>query len=84
MAITNETLKIVNKGVYDTRKYIEQLETLSKKLVKCYIWSVTFYGAEIWTLKSRSEVPGKFSNVVLQKNGEDQLARSYEKLGSIT
>jgi hypothetical protein len=24
---------------------------LRKKLVKCYIWSVTFYGAEIWALQ---------------------------------
>jgi hypothetical protein len=22
---------------------------LSKKLVKCYIWSITLYGAETWT-----------------------------------
>jgi hypothetical protein len=22
---------------------------LSKKLVKCYIWSMAFYGAETWT-----------------------------------
>jgi len=25
---------------------------LRKKLVKCYIWSVAFYGAEIWTLRA--------------------------------
>jgi hypothetical protein len=31
------------------------------------------------TLESSSEIPGKFSNVVLEKNGEDQLDRSYEK-----
>jgi hypothetical protein len=24
---------------------------LSKRLVKCYIWSITFYGAEIWALR---------------------------------
>jgi hypothetical protein len=33
--------------------------------VKCYIWSIALYGAEIWTL--RSEVPGMFWNVVLEK-----------------
>jgi hypothetical protein len=44
--------------------------------VKCYIWSVTFYGAEI--SGSRSETPGKFWNVVLEKDGEDQLDRSCE------
>jgi hypothetical protein len=24
---------------------------LMKKLVKCYIWSISLYGAEIWTLR---------------------------------
>jgi hypothetical protein len=31
------------------------------------------------TSESRSEVSGKFWNVVLEKNGEDQLDRSFEK-----
>ena len=25
---------------------------LRKKLVKCYIWSMAAYGAEIWTLRA--------------------------------
>jgi hypothetical protein len=25
---------------------------LRKKLVKCYIWSIALYGAEIWTLRA--------------------------------
>jgi hypothetical protein len=25
---------------------------LSKKLVKCYVWSIAFYGAETWTLRA--------------------------------
>jgi len=25
---------------------------LRKKLVNCYIWSITFYGAETWTLRT--------------------------------
>jgi len=25
---------------------------LRKKLVKCYIWSIAFYGAENWTLRA--------------------------------
>jgi hypothetical protein len=33
---------------------------LRKKLEKCYIWSIALYGAETWTLESRSEVSGKF------------------------
>jgi len=32
----------------------------------------------------RSETPGKFWNVVLEKDGEVQLDRSCEKLRSIT
>jgi len=33
---------------------------------------------------SRSEIPGKFWNVVLQKDGEDQLDRSCEKWRRVT
>jgi len=29
--------------------------------------------------RSRSEIPGKFRNVVLEEDGEDQLGRSCEK-----
>jgi hypothetical protein len=28
---------------------------LRKKLVKCYIWSITLYGAETWTLRAADE-----------------------------
>jgi hypothetical protein len=38
--------------------------------VKCYIWSIALYGAETWLFETRSEVPGKFWNVVLEKDGE--------------
>ena len=33
---------------------------------------------------SRSETPGKFLNVVVEKDGKDQLAWSYEKWRRIT
>ena len=36
------------------------------------------------TSGSRSEKPGKFRNVVLEKDGEDQLDRSREKWRSVT
>jgi hypothetical protein len=26
-----------------------------KKLVKCYIWSIVLYGAEIWTLRAADQ-----------------------------
>ena len=28
---------------------------LRKKLVKCYIWSMAFYGGEIWTLRAADQ-----------------------------
>jgi len=34
--------------------------------------------------ESRSEMPGKFCNMVLENDGEDKLDRSCEKLRSIT
>jgi len=58
---------------------------LRKKLVKCYIWSIALYGAETWTLRAvDQESPGKFWNVVLEKDGEGQLDRSCVKWRSIT
>jgi hypothetical protein len=32
---------------------------LRKKIVKCYIWSLAFYGAENWTSR-KVEIPGAF------------------------
>jgi hypothetical protein len=51
---------------------------LRKKLVRCCIWSIDLCGAETWTLESKSEIRGKFSNVV-EKND-----RSREKIRSNT
>jgi hypothetical protein len=28
---------------------------LRKKLVKCYIWSMAFYGAETWTFRAADQ-----------------------------
>ena len=28
---------------------------LRKKLIKCYIWSTAFYGAETWTLRAADQ-----------------------------
>jgi len=30
---------------------------LRKKLVKCYVWSIALYGAEIWTLRAMDQKP---------------------------
>jgi hypothetical protein len=52
---------------------------LRKKLVKYYIWNIAF-GAENWTLRAVDQKHlESFANVVLEKDGEDQLDRSCEK-----
>jgi hypothetical protein len=57
----------------------------SKKLVKCYILSIALYGAVTWdTSESRSETLGKFWNVVLDEDGEEQSDRLCEKWRSVT
>jgi hypothetical protein len=44
---------------------------LRKKLVKCYVWSSVLCGVETWTLRKKTlETAGKFSNVVLEKDGD--------------
>ena len=53
---------------------------LRKKLVKCFIWSMVLYGAETWTLRAADQkYLESFLNVVLEKDGQDQLGRSCEK-----
>ena len=47
---------------------------LRKKLVKCYNWGIALYGAESWTVRAvEKKHLGKFGNVVLEKDGKDQL-----------
>jgi hypothetical protein len=41
------------KAAFSKKKilFINKLDlNLRKKLVKCYIWSIALYGAEMWTL----------------------------------
>jgi hypothetical protein len=39
--------------------------------VKCYIWSIAYiWCGNLDSSETRSEVPGKFWNVVLEKDGE--------------
>jgi hypothetical protein len=43
-------------------------------------WSIAFYGSETWTLrKVYQKYLEIFRNVVMEKEGEDQLVRSCEK-----
>jgi hypothetical protein len=48
-------------------------------LEHCFLWCW-----KVDTSENRSEVSGKFWNVVLEKNGEDSLDWSCEKWRSIT
>jgi hypothetical protein len=52
---------------------------LRKKLVKCYIWSVALYGAEIETVWGVDQKELESFEMLLGKDGEDQLDRSCEK-----
>jgi len=50
---------------------------LSNNVVICCIWSAALFGAEIWVLRKLGQKYLEiFRNVVLQKDGEDQLNRS--------
>jgi len=62
------------------------MSVVFKKLLKykknwCQDVAITnSYGAETWdALESSSEMPWKFCNVVLKKDGEDRLHRLFEK-----
>jgi hypothetical protein len=46
------------KAAFDKKKnlFTSKLDlNLRKKLVKCYIWSIAFYGAETWTLRKMDQ-----------------------------
>jgi hypothetical protein len=45
----------MSKAAFNKKKTLSTCKMdleLRKKLVKCYIWSVTLYGAETWTLRA--------------------------------
>ena len=53
---------------------------LRKKLVKCYIWSIALYGAEIWTLRAVDQKHlESYEMWCMEKDGKDQFDRSCEK-----
>ena len=66
------------------------IHTYIQNMPKIQIYyNTVHYNSFIWCWNlddscSRSETPGKFWNVVLEKDGEDQLDRSCKKWGSIT
>ena len=73
------------RKAHHASRFCEFELNLRKKLVKCNIWSIAIYGAETWTLrKVDQKYLAKFWNVMLEKDGEDQLDRSCEKWGIIT
>jgi hypothetical protein len=53
--------------------------------VKCHIWSIALYGTETYTLqKVDQKYLRKFWNVMLEKDGKDQLDWLFEKWRGIT
>jgi hypothetical protein len=71
----------MEKAAFNEKKtrFISRLDlNLTKKLAKCYIWSIVVYRAENWTLRKQIRYNWKVS-VVLEKNGENHLDRSCEK-----
>jgi hypothetical protein len=63
-------LHSTRRGLFFTSTF--NLE-LRKKVVKSYIWSIAFYGAETWTLQPADQNIWKVWNVMLEKDGKDQL-----------
>ena len=54
---------------------------LRKKIVKCYIWSTAVHGAETWKFwRVDQKYLEGFEMWLLEKDGEDQLDRSYVKI----
>ena len=75
---------VVVKAVFNKKTFHQQIglkfkEETSK--MPNLEYSIIFWW-KMDTSQSRSEIPGKFWNVVLEKDGKDQLDRSCEKLGS--
>jgi len=67
------------KTLFTSKLGLKLKKKKKKKLVKCSMWSIALYGAEIWTLwKVEHKYLESFENVVLEKKG-DQLVQSYEK-----
>jgi hypothetical protein len=70
----------LNRGLTWQKQHLTETKlfplnlNLRKKQLNFYIWSMVSYGAETCnTSGSRSEIPGKLRNVMLEKNGEDRL-----------
>ena len=48
--------KHLKKPRTDTQmKFYKDVARPSKKLVKCYVWSMALYGAETWTLRATDQ-----------------------------
>jgi len=56
-----------NKKILFTNKFAL---ILRKKIVNCYIWSINFMALKLDTSEIRSDIPGEFKNVVLEKDGD--------------
>ena len=78
-----ESSIVMAKAAFNNKKtlFTSKLDSnLRKKLMKCYIWSIALYGAETWTVRKVDQKHlESFEIWCLEKDGEDQFDRSFEK-----
>lgn len=67
---------IMYKTIHLTRELDFEMK---KKLLKCYIWSFTLYGAQMWTLRKNT---WRIFNVVLEKNIKNQVEGPSDQEGA--
>jgi hypothetical protein len=75
------SIHMSSKAAFNKKKhpFHRQSVNLRKKLVRCYIWSISFVWCWNWDIADITwGILGKFWNVVPEKDG-DQMDRSREK-----
>ena len=74
-------LNISIKDTFEVRSLCQQQPL--KQINSCIVYSGFVWRWNLGASGSRSEIPGKFWNVVVKKDGEDQMDRSCEKWRSV-
>ena len=78
---TARILQLLERRIFTSKLDLN----LRKKLIGCYTWIIALYCAKtLHTSVSKWETPGKFWNVVLQRDGKNQLDISCEKWKCVT
>ena len=77
-------IHILNSEISNSMPYLPLLKFGEKTNKMLYLEHGFVWCWNLDASGSRSEIPGKFCNVVLEKDGEDQLDRSCEKWRNVT